>query len=326
MKKKIIIFVFDFDSNNIGFGHLVRSISLANELKKKKIKCFFLDIFNKYSQLQIKGIKLNYLSIKNFHLLKKNYFPILLVDSYKNLDKKIKKISIFFKKIILVDDFLKPNISKADLLINYNLNIKKKNYNKKKFTNVFNGPEYLVFRKQLVNLQRRPIKNSLLISFGKGYLTATTVKLIKAVLKELENDKKKYKIFFSHSRKEILKKIKINKKLDINFLDKKNSFLKALSFVEFVITSPSTTFLECCYLKIPTILFQTSKNQVHNFLYAKRHFLFFAYDDINNFKKNIIKNITYITSANYLKRFSKLVNAMKISRKKNLLIKKIINL
>ena len=175
-------------------------------------------------------------------------------------------------------------------------------------------------------MQRRPIKDSVLISFGKGNLTTITVKLIKAILKELEGDKKRYKIFFSHSKKEVLKKIKINKKLDLNFLDKKNSFLKALSFVEFVITSPSTTFLECCYLKIPTILFQTSKNQVHNFLYAKHHFLFFAYNNINDFKKNIIKNITYITSTSYLKRFSKLVNAMKISRKKNLLIKKIVNL
>ena len=127
------------------------------------------------------------------------------------------------------------------------------------------------------------------------------------------------------AKKEVLKKIKLNKKLDLNFLDKKNSFLKVLSFSEFVITSPSTTFLECCYLKIPTILFQTSKNQVHNFLYAKRHFLFFAYNDINNFKKNIKKNITYITSVSYLKVFNKLINAMKLSSKKNLLIKKIVN-
>ena len=86
-------------------------------------------------------------------------------------------------------------------MINYNLNIKKKDYDKKKFTNIFNGPEYLIFRKQLVNLQRRPIKDSVLISFGKGNLTTITVKLIKAILKELEGDKKRYKIFFSHSKK-----------------------------------------------------------------------------------------------------------------------------
>jgi len=325
LKKKILIFVFDFDSHNIGFGHLMRSISLAEELKKNKIKCFFLDVFNKYNKYQINKTKLNYLNIKTVHLLKKKYFPIILIDTYKNLNKKIEKISGLFEKIILVDDFLKPNISKADILINYNLNIKKKDYDKDKFKNIFNGPEYLIFRKQLINLRRKPVKDSVLISFGKGSLTTTTVKLIKIILGELESHKSRYKIFFSHPKKEVLKKIKPNQELDLNFLDKKNSFLNVLSSSEFVITSPSTTFLECCYLKIPTILFQTSKNQVHNFLYAKRHVLFFAYNDIDDFKKNIKKNITYITSMRYLQVFNKLIKTMNLSGKKSLLIKKIIN-
>lgn len=272
MKKRTAIFRCD-GGPNIGNGHILRELILAEHLKKKNIRIIFL-------------IKQCSLFLKN--LVKSNFRIITLKkDSFKEIKKKIyglncyyfiidhynfsfsleKKISALAKKIIVIEDFPKKKHI-ANLIIDQNLNRKKKDYVnlKKNNSKLLIGPKYTLIdtklRKISINKNKNKISN-ILMCFGgfDGH------KLNLRILKYLQKIERKFKINVLLNRddnyyKQVLdffKKNKISGRVCNN-----RTLLKVIKNVDFAIISGGIIAKEIIASQIPCMIISTSKDQFKN--------------------------------------------------------------
>lgn len=265
-----INFLIDFDSKT-GAGHLIRSGTLGNYLRKKKFKVKYY-LLKKYKRI------LPFSNISNFQFV--NYDKILdtvkdepvIIDSYyidKSLEKKIFKNN---KKTIIIDD--KNTRKRYGSIIISPYPFKKKIIPSFKSQKILQGKKYLIIPEFIKNLKRKPnsIKNAIMINFGYK-----SDHIIKFFLKHY-TFKKDFNYYLLAN-----KKIKNNKNV---FFFNKNKYLYYLSRVNLVYGSPGLSEIERKYLKIPSILFATSQDQIKNGVYYKKIY--------NNFfgkltKKNIHK-------------------------------------
>ena len=204
---KYTIFVRVDSGYDIGFGHAIRCLSLAQTLKKMNFEiCFiskkergnisklFVDkgftvyyIQNSYSKSKKNDIIKNDVNqtvkIITKHKAKSSW---IIVDHYDLDFKWEKSLRKFVDKIIVIDDLARKH--DCDLLLdqNYNKNLKTR-YSKlvpKKCIKLL-GPKYALLRGEFLILRKsvKPRKNfkRILISFGGSDPTNETGKVLSAI-------------------------------------------------------------------------------------------------------------------------------------------------
>jgi UDP-2,4-diacetamido-2,4,6-trideoxy-beta-L-altropyranose hydrolase len=156
---------FRVDGNKtLGLGHVKRCISIANNLKNKKIQCFFITQFKQTKKLlESKGFIVFLINKQNEYL---QINQILVKESCHKLviDSKRKSIKYLLKnfnknfKIILIDVYSND----ADLVIFSSL--KKSEYIYPK--NSLVGTKYILHGIEKLPLQSSKKDNSILITMG----------------------------------------------------------------------------------------------------------------------------------------------------------------
>lgn len=206
----------------IGFGHLSRCSSIAQELKSFNEKKFIHGVEHK-----LKGINYNcftkiYSNKKNvFKIIKEKKITKIIIDRHisENDIKKLKKTGC--KLLQLNYNFEK--FKYIDFVINYLVPNKRKN--------VFNNMKYLIVKKDIINkYSKLKTKNKNIILVGLG--GSLNKKYLKKILNSINHLKlKKFKVIFIFS-----KKIKI-----------KNSLLNLENFE--IIINPNNNELKKLYKK-----------------------------------------------------------------------------
>ena len=205
---KYTIFVRVDSGYDIGFGHAIRCLSLAQTLKKMNFEICFISkkergnisklfedkgftvyyIQNSYSKSKKNDIIKNDVNqtvkIITKHKAKSSW---IIVDHYDLGFKWEKSVRKFVDKIIVIDDLARRHDS--DLLLDQNYNrCLKTRYNKlipKKCVKLL-GPKYALLRNEFSNLREnivKPRKNfkNVLISFGGVDPTNETGKVLSAI-------------------------------------------------------------------------------------------------------------------------------------------------
>ena len=205
---KHTIFVRVDSGYDIGFGHAIRCLSLAQTLKKMNFEICFISkkergnisklfedkgftvyyIQNSYSKSKKNDIIKNDINqtvkIITKHKAKSSW---IIVDHYDLGFKWEKSVRKFVDKIIVIDDLARRHDS--DLLLDQNYNrCLKTRYNKlipKKCVKLL-GPRYALLRNEFSNLRKnivKPRKNfkNVLISFGGVDPTNETGKVLSAI-------------------------------------------------------------------------------------------------------------------------------------------------
>lgn len=311
MNKKIIVFILNFGPH-IGQGHLMRCISLAEFFKKKKISCFFFNFDKKKNnKVLLKNYKINYLPNFSF---KKEIKATLIIDDYNITKNQINNLKNHFSKIVIIDDEGLKKIN-ADIIVNNNLGVVKKDYRLSVYKKIYLGPKYALVRKDIKDLEtkRTPIKNNILITFGAGNVYSRVKKIIEIFLSSLQLEKKYSIYIFAYVDKKnkfiLLKKFK---NLKIKIFEPGNNYLKIVRKCDYALVSPSVSFLELASIGVPCIIYQTSNNQYKNFNYINKLKIGNSYNNLNHFKFDI---------NNCIKKYSNQIFKKKLS----LRLKKIIN-
>ena len=223
---------FRVDSaDSIGAGHIRRCLKLAEDLKNKSKKIYFITKnlsgnFNKlidkkkFKVILIKNLSSDWKSTKL--ICKKFKINILIVDHYQlgiNWEKKIKKN---VDKLVVVDDFSKKK-HHCDLIIN-NFN-KKKNDNTKHYT----GLEYIIIPSQVLPKKIKNKKKRKFIKIGTFFGSSDNNNVTEKFLKIFAN-----KEFDNFKFISILGKNNINKeKIKIDFKKYKNlNLVKSFKNIE----------------------------------------------------------------------------------------------
>lgn len=288
------IFIRTNLNSNLGIGHYMRCKRLANEFHAKNVNCFFvcdnsIDNFNsdfKSFSLYKNGSKFrNEIDdAKNFiYSIKDLDEGLVLVDDYRLGYLWQKEVSKSKKKIILIDDFNSKNC--ADYIINYSPEFFfDKKYNKKnlkKNAKLIIGPEYALFDKFSGKLKKKNKKFILTFYFGGGFDFSKINSLIKN-LNKLNEFQINFIIGPLAKNYYLLKKYcKNNKNLRL-FLNMKN-LENILLNSSLIVCSAGTMMYNTSYLKVPSIIINSSKYQNDNFanLSKLNHNLFLNLTDIN---------------------------------------------
>lgn len=309
-KKKFKRVLFRCDSSSkIGFGHLSRCLTLANELDKLDYDIVFacLNLENNLSEKVLEsGFTLSILESNEalFPLLQEAHFDFLILDSYDlgfDFEKRIKAKSDIF--LISFDDFYQKHYS--NLVINHNITAKDRY-----FQNSICGYPLIRDEFKKLKLKKRKFSKDVAILMGSSDIKNLNIKLIRAL--------EAYRVkLFTTTANPNLKKLQkfVKTKKNVKLLIEPKNFAKELDSVSFAILTPSVTLNEAIAIKLPSISILVAQNQLEVFKFCKdRRFLtldLFSKTRLRVVIKKLEKN--YQNYQNRLSRFD--FKSNKISKK-----------
>ena len=290
--------VFRVDSSSqIGSGHLMRCLTLAEKLRKEKDARIYFVMRNLEGNLidivQEKGFEVFILNRVELDDSLEGYARWLTVsqerDAYEvaNIFKEIENIDLlvvdsyaidiiwesiirpYVKRIIVIDD-LANRKHDCDMLLDQNY-YKNKDYRYEglvpKACKLFLGPQYAILREEFYKARKHlksrdgNIKN-ILVFFGGVDLTNETRKTLEAIIKF---DKKDITVNVivgqSNPHKEDIKKI-CDKYPYMNYYCQVNNIADFMNQADLAIGAGGTTTWERCFLGLPSIVIAVAENQV----------------------------------------------------------------
>ena len=281
--------VFRVDSSNqMGAGHLMRCLTLADELQKQNYKITFicreltgnLISLIKYSALalpkddnfQSDDLYINWLGAtqeqdakQTLEFIPKNT-DLLVVDSYTLDETWHKQLRPCVKKIMVIDDLADRNFD-CDSLLNQNLGSKKEDY-KNKVSNdcqLLLGCEYTLLRPEFTQLRGQALEKrkntkaieNILISVGGSDINNLTYDILQDIPDQLNIT---VVLGASSPYNEIIQEYAKDKNITV-IVDSSN-MAELMLDADLSIGAGGATSWERCCLGLPTLLFVTANNQI----------------------------------------------------------------
>lgn len=306
LKRKIF---FRADGNtNLGMGHVLRSLALADILKYD-FECIFVTRFvNKYFITEIEKSCSDFIKLSE---KKHNHFDeflpyidkqdIVVLDNYFFTTDYQKKIKAKVFKLVCIDDMHDKHYV-ADFVINHGIGLKDEQFSVESYTNLCLGWDYALLRKPFLNIipRKRIEHKRCLVCIGgadKFNITTNIVRLLEEV-KSVEN----IDVIIGSNflfRSELDKVISTStKKVHIFSSLSAIDMVERMQIADFGILPASTISLEASAVGMPFIVGYYADNQKEYYYALKRlnriiglgNFLELIKFDDFIFEKNLINN------------------------------------
>jgi len=309
---KNILFRAD-SSSNIGIGHIIRDLVLADQFKNDKVifACQDLDgnIISKIPY-EVSILSSNYKE-EFVSLIKKKEIDLLIIDHYE-IDDKYEKYLKYETgvKILSFDGNYRKHY--CDFLLNQNIYADKNKYQDKvpSFCKVFCGLEYALIRDEFreikkIKLQKKSQSITLLLTLGGADPKNDTLKIMQ-LLEDISDKSLNIIVVVgrANTHLKLLEKF-INASCHSYCIikDAKN-MAELMEGIDFAISSAGSTTIELLYMKVPFFTLSIAPNQDLSYHYLIEHKL--AYD-----VKNLKEKLSKLISSNF-----KLNNKIDIGMKK----------
>lgn len=294
-KKKIILFRVD-SSNQIGYGHLMRCIALAESFDRKNITPLF--VCKDYPTTPFMLIKeKNYLiekfnpdlditdEVKLINGIIKEFNPIAtILDGYN--------FSFNYQKSIESDILVTIGSNKdlkqySDIVVSPNIWVNEKFIpkSKKEGSLYLSGPDYILIRENFRGTKieiKKDVKN-ILITLGGSKLQRYGIEVYNA----LKNYDYHFYLVIDEVHKELENQENIT--LIVNSLDLSEIMKKC----DLAITTAGITSLELASLGVPFLYYQLEKGQENNISFYKKNDLGHYLGRIENFDEDDLKSKVY---------------------------------
>jgi len=279
--------VFRVDSSDqMGVGHLMRCLTLANELQQQNHKITFicrelmgnlislikypLLVLPKDDSFQFDDLYLNWLGVaqeqdarQTIKVIPKNT-DLLIVDSYALDEEWHQKLRYHTNKIMVIDDLADRQFD-CDILLNQNLGSQKEDYQDKVPDNIklllgcnyaLLRPEFAEFRDQALKKRKntKKIKN-ILVSVGGS----DTENLTHEILQSLDGFNVVVVLGETSPYNDMIKSYA--KERNIEVIVNANNMAELMLDADLAIGAGGSTSWERCCLGLPTLLYITADNQ-----------------------------------------------------------------
>ncbi|MBU0599801.1 UDP-2,4-diacetamido-2,4,6-trideoxy-beta-L-altropyranose hydrolase [bacterium] len=268
MIRKKVVFRVD-GGHKIGFGHIIRALTIAKRLAKKREILFLI----KEDELAIEKVREEgyevYLLSDKFEIvdhLSCEVFVSDIRDTSVDFMKKAKEIS----KCLVTFDDLGPGRHLADILVDANIEEKATLAVSKEKSNVslcLYGANYILLREEFEKRQRKKIKENverILVTMGGSDSKGTTLKVVSA-LEEMSLNLEVIVIlgkgFFLKER--LLDLIKRSSEKYKVLSDEKDIF-KYMEGADLAISSAGVTMFELACCGVPMVVIPYDEDQEKN--------------------------------------------------------------
>ncbi|WP_208592370.1 UDP-2,4-diacetamido-2,4,6-trideoxy-beta-L-altropyranose hydrolase [Gracilibacillus suaedae] len=274
-------------SNQIGTGHVMRCLVLAEQLRTHGVEIIFFCYHfpgNLISHIEAKGFPVHVLShsttIDNLRanwrkdaeetieFIRQNpCFDYFVVDHY-DLDYRWEAaVKAFVDQLMVIDD-LANRRHYCDSLLDQNLlPNKEKRYQQlvPPNTDLLLGPRYLLLREEFVMTKLHERKRStigrILVSFGGSDPTNETYKALKAIT-QLRDERWQIDAVTGTSNQQI-KELRhfVEQHENIQLYEQTNRIAELMTEADIAIGAGGTTTWERCYMQLPAITLEVTDNQ-----------------------------------------------------------------
>lgn len=280
MKKKVIIFRVD-SSVEVGTGHLVRCLTVADKMNKANTEIIFLCRESNYSfqdTITSRGYQLYLLPFRPFfnykedaqstiNVLKELEVDTCIVDHYQIDIRWEQMLKRYVKKMVVIDD-LANREHDCDILIDHNFYMDyKARYNAlvPKTCQTFLGPKYLILRDEFQQMKRSVRKrngqvNHLLLFYGGSDPTNETEKALYALEQmSVPNIFIDVVVGKANPNRKILEKL--CRRMNFNFHYQVNNMAELVYKSDLALGAGGVAMLERCYLGLPSLVTICADNQ-----------------------------------------------------------------
>ena len=261
---KVVLFTEGF--SKLGFGHITRTLSLAQALLEKGAKVKFILAGDKVAKefLENQGFEAEvYPSLEEAKIPKGD---AAFVDSYLAGLKFYEKVAENFEKKLYLDDFFRLDYPEGTIL-NYipALEVPQRYRNRE----LLWGVQYHLLRKPFWNVPEKEISpkvENVLITFGGDDLRNLTPKVSKILLENFKGLKLHTVIgggFKSVSQIEELKKL-YPERVELYRNLNAEGMKKLMLLCDLAVSAGGQTLFELARVGTPTIAFEVANNQKNN--------------------------------------------------------------
>ena len=320
-------FVFRLDANaRIGTGHLMRCLTIANELDQNLCSCHFICselIQPLRSLITGNGYKF-YIEDNENNILKiiENLKPDYLIIDHYGIDAKFESRVYSLTKHMLVIDDMANRTHFCDLLLDQSPLRSEADY--KQIINpeckLLLGPDYALIRPEFRQLRKSKITSweKGLISFGGSDPYNITLLILKALDSQLEVKKIKWTIIAGAANKhwKSLKDFTKYSQMDITLIKQTNQIAGLMSNHDFAFGAAGTMAWERACIGLPSITFSIAENQRFG-IEVIRHFDLGETLDVPEITSNklmVTMNRLKNKANNYLHRNHALVDGLGVKR------------
>lgn len=260
------------DANaHIGAGHVMRCISVANELIKKGQEVLFVtsdqsgaELIKQYNFSCI-CLNSNWANMENEgieHVVKKMHPNLVLIDSYqvtKNYLSGIRKLT----KTAYFDDL---NICQwdVDYLINYNIiaSLFDYSWHAKTRTKLLLHPQYAPLREEFCNRTKKIIKpvTEVMVSAGGADPECITEKILSEICLTIPNISFHFVVGALNPRLEKIRNIAHQINNAVLHINEQN-ISELMNRCDIAISAAGITLYELCAMGVPTIVYSLADNQ-----------------------------------------------------------------
>lgn len=272
-----MFFVRADGNSRIGAGHLMRCMTIAEEIKKKE-EVLFLCAEEESAQFAIeKGYPATTLNTIPFSqeeaeaviaILQKEQNPKILIDSYACEEEYTKKIHLY-ANIACMDDMMDKKYPSARWVINYNAFAKSSAYVEyyKEFEHApqfLLGADYIPIRTQFLEKDYQVEENitDVLLTTGGGDDKNIAGQIMEELLQHEDNSSLIYHIVcgsFNPNKGYLLELAKKNTRIRIH--ENVQDMAGLMSKCDIAITAGGTTIYELCAIGVPFVCFSYARNQ-----------------------------------------------------------------
>lgn len=272
--------LFRADGNkHIGWGHVMRSLSIASEAQNMGSECFFVcadtSLKAKIEEygFNVRILNSDYSRMENelislLEIINVEIPDYIIVDSYYVTNKYFGKLKEY-SKVVYIDDELSFPYD-VDYLINYNIYASEEKYKKLYSTNKMPelrlGMKYVPLRDEFKNIairDRNEVKN-VFVSTGGSDEARLVLKIINGLIekKELTQNINYHFIIGKYEPdKDEIRKIANQYKWIIPHENVMN-MSEIMSMCDIAISAAGSTLYELCACGVPTITYIMADNQI----------------------------------------------------------------